>query len=319
MIVNKSNYSLLGNTDILVSNICFGTLTISPLQCNFAVSDASKLFCYAIDKGINFFDTAELYKTYKPLKEALKYKNDIVISTKAYCYDEKTAQTSIDNALRKLGRSYIDIFMLHEQESIHTIRGHWEAIEHIQKRIKQGDIRAAGISTHHIAAVEASVDIEEITVIHPIYNMKSLGIVDGNCDEMKQAIEKAVSKQKGVYLMKALGGGHLIGNAKSAICFAREVKGVSSIAVGMKSKEEIDYNIALFNNSEPEDITKKNINNITRQLHIHDWCIGCGKCVKACQHNALVICDKKAVVNQDKCILCGYCADKCKDFCIKVI
>ena len=317
--INKNNYSLLGHTNIRVSNLCFGTLTVSPLQCNFTNKEASELFCYAIDKGINFFDTAELYNTYCSLKEAILYKEDIVIASKAYCHDEKTAQKSIDKALIALDRSYIDIFLLHEQESRCTIEGHWGAIEHIRKRIKQGDVRAGGLSTHHISAVEASLGIEELEIIHPIYNYKALGIIDGDDVEMKSAITKAIADGKGVYLMKALGGGHLINDAKKAINFARNIKGISSIAVGMKSTDEIDYNYALFNNELPNETATNNISMIERKLYIHDWCIGCGRCVEACQHNALQLIDNKVVINRNKCVLCGYCADKCKDFCIKVI
>lgn len=316
---NKINYNSLGSTGIVVSNLCFGTLTVSPLQCDYSTSDAAKLFCYAIDNGINFFDTAQLYNTYKPLKHAINYKKDIVISTKAYCYDNKTAQESIDDALRSLGRSYIDIFMLHEQESKYTIKGHWEAVEHIVRRIEKGDIRAAGLSTHHIAAVNASMNVNELQVIHPIYNQKGIGIIDGSASEMKQAIKDSISLGKGVYLMKALGGGHLIKDSYNSLKHALDIKGIPSIAVGMKSKQEIDYNLSIFSGKTPDSKLAEKINNTKRHLHIHDWCVGCGRCIEACKHGALNIVNNKVQVDSKKCILCGYCATKCKDFCIKVI
>ncbi len=277
------------------------------------------MYYYAIDNGVNFFDTANLYNTYASLKNAIKYKNDIIISTKAYCYDKKTAQLAIDGALKKLDRSYIDIFLLHEQESRYTIKGHWEAVEYIIKRIKKGDIRAAGISTHHAAAVNATLDINELKIIHPLYNYKGLGIVDGNADDMKKAINNSIRAGKGVYLMKVLGGGHLINNAVYAINDAMKIINISSLAIGMKSIQEIDYNIAVVNGKYPLKNTVDEIKNTKRKLTIHNWCIGCGKCVDACTSNALTISCNKAAVDDDKCILCGYCADKCKDFCIKVI
>ena len=317
----RNNLSLnnLGNSDIKVSSLCFGTLTVSPLQRAFNVNEAAKLFCYAIDSGINFFDTAALYDTYAPLKEALKYKKDTVIATKDYCYDEKTAQHSLDTVLRAIRRDYVDVFLLHEQESMYTIRGHWEAIEYLIKRRQKGDIRAVGLSTHFIAAVRDSLKYPEIEIIHPIYNTRGLGIVDGSKEEMRAAIEQAAECGKGIYLMKALGGGHLISNAENAFQEAMGVKGISSIAVGMKSREEIDYNTALFCGNTPESGLKERLDTAERRLHIHDWCIGCGACVAACDKGALLVADGKAVVDRNKCVLCGYCAPKCKEFCIKVI
>ena len=312
-------YNNLGNTEIKVSSLCFGTLTVSPLQCDFSTSDSADLFCYAIDQGINFFDTANLYGTYPPLKEAVKYKKDIVIATKDYCYDEKTAQASLERALSGIGRDYVDIFLLHEQESVHTIRGHWEAIEYLLKRKKAGDIKAIGLSTHFVSAVRAVAQYDELDIIHPIYNMRGLGIVDGSREDMLDAINLAVYKNKGIYLMKALGGGHLIPKADEAFKAAMKVDGIGSIAVGMKTKAEVDLNVSIFSKIEPTKELRQKVSTEKRKLLIHDWCTGCGSCVSSCDKGAISIIDSRATVDENKCVLCGYCAAKCKDFCIKVI
>ncbi len=312
-------YNNLGNTEIKVSSLCFGTLTVSPLQCDFSTSDSADLFCYAIDQGINFFDTANLYGTYPPLKEAVKYKKDIVIATKDYCYDEKTAQASLERALSGIGRDYVDIFLLHEQESVHTIRGHWEAIEFLLKRKKAGDIKAIGLSTHFVSAVMAVAQYDELDIIHPIYNMRGLGIVDGSREDMLDAINLAVDKSKGIYLMKALGGGHLIPKADEAFKAAMKVDGIGSIAVGMKTQSEVDLNVSIFSKIEPTKELRQKVSTEKRKLLIHDWCTGCGSCVTSCDKGAISIIDSRATVDENKCVLCGYCAAKCKDFCIKVI
>ena len=58
---------------------------------------------------------------------------------------------------------------------------------------------------------------------------------------------------------------------------------------------------------------------MNRKLHIADWCIACKKCEEKCTHKAINIVEGKAVVNNDKCVLCGYCSAVCPEFCIKVI
>ena len=316
---SKLTHNNLGSSEIKVSSLCFGTLTVSPLQCGYSVKKASDIFCYAIDRGINFFDTAALYGTYPPLKEAVKYKRDTVIATKDYCYDAQTAQKSLDGALKGIGRDYVDIFLLHEQESRHTIRGHWEAIEYLIKRKEKGDIKAIGLSTHFVSAVNDSLNVSEIEIIHPIYNFKGFGIVDGGPEQMRVAVEASAARGKGIYLMKALGGGHLISQPRKAFSHAFELKGVSSIAVGMKNSDEVDYNVSVFCGIEPDKAVEERLGKAERKLHIHDWCTGCGSCVKACDKGALTVRDGKARVDDKKCVLCGYCAAKCKDFCIKVI
>ena len=64
-------YNILGKSGIKVSKICFGTLTLGPLQKNYSVREGANLLSYAYDKGINFLDTAELYDNYAQIKESL--------------------------------------------------------------------------------------------------------------------------------------------------------------------------------------------------------------------------------------------------------
>ncbi|WP_422449423.1 aldo/keto reductase, partial [Thermoanaerobacterium sp. DL9XJH110] len=82
-------------------------------------------------------------------------RTDYTISTKTYAYTEEMAENSLHKAMKEIGTDYIDIFLLHEQESIHTIRGHYPAIEYLLKAKEAGKIRALGISTHKIAGAKA--------------------------------------------------------------------------------------------------------------------------------------------------------------------
>lgn len=64
---------------------------------------------------------------------------------------------------------------------------------------------------------------------------------------------------------------------------------------------------------------KIKLQNKKKRLLIEDWCSACGKCVDACPNNALYINQNRADVNLDKCLLCGYCSQYCRDFCIKIV
>ena len=153
-------YNKLGSTKLEVSKICFGSLTLSPLQANLSLDESFKLLKAAFDNGINFIDTAEIYENYPQLKEALKHNDqDIIVSTKCYAYTKEMMKDSLEKARRELDRDVIDIFLLHEQESMLTIKGHWEAVEYLIKAKEAGLVKAIGISTHHTKAVEAFLEI----------------------------------------------------------------------------------------------------------------------------------------------------------------
>lgn len=310
----------LGNTNIEVSNLCFGSLTMTPFQANLSVEDGAKLIQYAYTQGINFIDTAEIYENYKYIKEALKgiKREDYVIATKCYAYTEDMARESLDLALRELDTDYIDIFLLHEQESIHTLRGHYEAIEYFLKAKSAGKIRAIGISTHRVEGVYAVTQFDEIEVVHPIVNKEGIGIQDGTISDMLGIIKKAYNMGKGIYGMKPLGGGHLISQAEESFNFVKNIPFIHSFAIGMQSKEEVDCNVNLMRTGKVPEHLKASLRNKKRKLIVADYCIACGNCVKTCKQNGIEIINGKATPN-DNCILCGYCARNCPEFCIKVI
>jgi len=310
----------LGDTDIEVSKLCFGSLTMTPFQANLSIQEGAYLINYAFDKGINFIDTAEIYENYSYIREALKSikRENFVISTKTYAYTEELAQKSLELALKELKTDYIDIFMLHEQESVYTIEGHYDAINYLLKAKDNGKIRSIGISTHKVAGVIGAKGYKEIEIVHPLINKKGIGIHDGTINDMLKEVRELKSLGKGIYAMKALGGGHLIKDAEDSLKFVNNLSFIDSIAIGMQSIDEIDANIQLIEENQIEDKLKEKISKRNRRLSVADYCVGCGKCEKRCKQNGIKVIDNMAQVNEN-CILCGYCATVCPEFCIKVI
>lgn len=304
-----------------VSKLCYGTLSLSDLQNNNTVENKVKLLDYAYDKGINFFDTAELYDNYNILKQFIKDKDrdKLNIATKSYAYDRKTAEYSVNKALEEMNTDYLDVFMLHEQDNGNNFLGHYQAVERLMEYKQQGMIKHFGISTHRVEAVRDSIMFKEIEFVFPLLNMKGIGISDGTIDDMLQAVKAAKKDNKFIMAMKIYGGGHLINEAREAFKFANDLSFVDSIAVGMSTVEEIDANIAYLENNELNINIKNKIRNQKRTLVVEEWCIGCGKCARKCRQNALEIVDGKCVVDMNKCVLCSYCAGECTDFYIKIV
>jgi uncharacterized protein len=312
-------YVKLGNTNIEVSRLCFGGLIIGPLQANLSAAEGAEVIIKAMELGVNFIDTAELYGTYPHIKEAIKKSGkNIVVATKSYAYTAEGAKESLEKARKELDLDCIDVFLLHEQESRHTLRGHREALEYFLTAKEQGLIKAVGVSTHRIEVVEACSKMPEIDIIHPLVNIKGVGIGDGSIDQMLKAVKGAFDAGKGIYSMKPLGGGNLMKSYNECMKFVLELPFIHSVAIGMQSVEEVIMNICTVNNQEiPDDIRNK-LRNKKRGLHIDYWCEGCGKCIKKCGQNALEIVEGKAKVISENCVLCGYCAAVCPQFAMKI-
>ena len=167
-----------------------------------------------------------------------------VIATKSYAYNAGDAAKSVEKARKALDMDVIDIFLMHEQESRLTLRGHREALEYYLNEREKGRIGAVGVSTHNIEVVRAICDMSEIDVIHPLINKTGIGIGDGTIGEMLEAVRNAYGKGKGVYGMKPLGGTCSI-PMMSAWIFTGAFF-VHSIAVGMQNIDEVEMNIIKF-------------------------------------------------------------------------
>jgi uncharacterized protein len=315
---------------IYVTQLCFGSLTVGPLQAALTADAGSTVIAYALEQGINFIDTAQYYNNYEYIRLSMLKSRcyDTVISTKTYAYDRKTAEAALNEARCALDRDYIDIFMLHEQESVHTLRGHAEALDFMFEMKEKGLIRAVGASMHYIAAVNGACETyytRPLDIIHPIYNKRGLGIADGSIEAMTRALCRAKALGIGIFTMKPLGGGHLYSDAGAAFDFVLDSvtetgKSLAdSVAVGMQSVDEVDANIGYFKTRLFGTEAEKLLRAKKRQLHIEDYCEGCGRCAERCGQDAIMIKEGHAVCDYNRCVLCGYCSAVCPLFAIKVL
>ena len=132
------NFKKLGNTNLKVSTICLGTMTWGEQNNQ---KEAFEQMNYALDSGINFFDTAEIYpspcyeKTYGSTEKIIgnwfkekSNRNQVILASKVagpgipwvrgggsqYC--EESIEKAIENSLKRLQTDYIDLYQLHWPE-----------------------------------------------------------------------------------------------------------------------------------------------------------------------------------------------------------
>ena len=176
-------FKKLGNTNLDVSLICLGTMTWGEQNTQ---EEGFEQMDYAIEKGINFFDTAELYaippkeKTYGKTEEIIgnwfrlrKNRDKVILASKiagpglkwirggGSQYSPKSIEEALHNSLKRLKTDYIDLYQLHWPERNTNYFGdldyehdkeekNWNSFENILKTLKkfidQGKIRYIGIS-----------------------------------------------------------------------------------------------------------------------------------------------------------------------------
>ena len=314
-------YNVLGKSGIKVSELCFGILTMGPLQSNIPVKEGARVILEGLNSGINFLDTAQSYKTYPYIKEALAdFREEVVIASKSNASHYEEMKEAVQEACREMNRNHIDIFHLHAaKEDKNVFQKRAGALSCLIDLKKEGIIGAIGVSTHAVEVVEEAAEVEEIDVVFPIINQVGLGIIGGTPEDMICAIKKVHESGKGIYAMKALAGGYLINQIEKAIHFVREIQEIQSIAVGMVHSRELETNLKVFENKkiDQEQIIKEGL--YRKRLWVSRFCQGCGTCVEACPNDALSLKDGKAFVDYGLCLTCGYCVPHCPIFALRII
>src|SRR6478735_5181489 len=156
-------YVNLGKSGLKVSKICLGCMTygepgrgLHPWTLN--EENSRPLLKEAIDKGINFFDTANVYSdgtseeiVGRLLREFAK-REEIVLATKVHGVmrksdpngrglSRKAIFTEIDNSLRRLGTDYVDLYQTHRWDYATPIE---ETLEALHDVVKSGKARYVG-------------------------------------------------------------------------------------------------------------------------------------------------------------------------------
>ena len=320
----------LGHTGLHVSELSFGTLILSRLQAGVTIEEGARVIKKALELGINFIDSGTSYATQEHVREGLKGATDqVIISTKTREKTYDLARKDFENSLRELDRDYIDLYQLHLIESARDLVGRRGALEFLLECKQCGLIRAIGASVHKVEAARAVVAEPEIDVIFPILNQKGLGIMDGSVDDMIEVCHHADARGMGIIGMKPLGGGHLRKSPKEAFDFIQQLGMVDSICVGMKSPPEVESNVSLMEGRVVSRETLAQLETVPRRVNVNRFCKGCGTCLDACAQEALSVDVSKAdpdegkkghaVIDRDKCILCGYCVEVCPEFSIRVV
>ena len=188
-------YTTLGNSDLKVSKVCLGCMGFGDAQkgmhsWTLPEDKSREIIKYALDNGINFFDTAMAYQggtSEEFLGRAIKdfaKREDVVIATKFSLRTQKeiddgiTGQQHVRNcleaSLKRLGMDYVDLYILHSWDYNTSIEDYLEGLHEV---IQEGKVRYIGISNcfaYQLAKANAlarAKGYEEFISIQGHYNL----------------------------------------------------------------------------------------------------------------------------------------------------
>src|ERR1700688_238804 len=227
---NAVEYATLGNTGLLVSKLCFGTMTFGDGRGLFkAISSvgqagADELVKTSIDGGINFFDTADNYtegESENILGQSLKNLNiarkDVVIATKVYSRvgpgrndigaSRGHIMNGVEASLRRLQTDYIDLYQIHGNDSVTPVG---ETLRALDTLVQQGKVRYIGCSNWHAWKIAKALGISEYRNLARFDTLQAYYSIAGR-DLEREIVPLLEAEKVGLLVWSPLAGGLLSG------------------------------------------------------------------------------------------------------------
>ena len=210
--MNASNRVFFGQTDLQVSRLCQGTAFRHLPRADSPQSLVVLHHC--LDRGINFFDTAQAYGwggAEEVLGRAVAGRRDeVVICTKVPAllaptgkpvpYTRAHLTERLEESLRRLRTSYVDLYLLHHRDMGTPPEAIAEVMEDL---VQAGKVRYWGVSNHRATDVEAFLARAPIAGVEDYYN-----IAGSHCDESGRS-RVAIYEEEMLPLLRRTGLGCL--------------------------------------------------------------------------------------------------------------
>lgn len=223
-------YQTLGNTGLLVSRLCLGTMTFGAgegLWKNIGAvgqKEADQLIKTSIEQGINFFDTADIYSdgaSEKTLGQSFKNlgiaRKDVVIATKVYSRvgpgrnDVGASRghilDAVEASLRRLQTDYIDLYQVHGNDSVTPVE---ETLRALDALVNQGKVRYIGISNWQAWKIAKALAISEFKNLARFDTLQAYYSIAGR-DLEREIVPLLEAEKTGLLVWSPLAGGLLSG------------------------------------------------------------------------------------------------------------
>jgi len=225
--IQDMNYRLLGRTGLLVSELCLGTMTFGGEGYWKAIGSlgqdtVNKLVSRAIDGGINFIDTANIYsygEAERLLGKALgqHQRDKLIIATKVrgrmsddvndVGITRHHIMNSVEESLKRLGTDYIDLYQIHGYDPVTPLEETMRALDDL---VRSGKVRYIGASNLAAWQLVKALGISARDGLSRFESIQSYYTVAGR--ELEREIIPAVKDHGlGILVWSPLAGGLLTG------------------------------------------------------------------------------------------------------------
>jgi aryl-alcohol dehydrogenase-like predicted oxidoreductase len=224
------DYTTLGNTGLLVSRLCFGTMTFGDGRGLFKAigaqgqDEADSLVKTSTEAGINFFDTADVYtegQSEKIVGQALKNLNiarkDVVIATKVYGRvgpgrndigaSRGHIMDGVNASLRRLQMDHIDLYQIHANDSVTPSE---ETLRALDTLVQQGKVRYVGCSNWQAWKIAKALGISEFKNLARFDTLQAYYSIAGR-DLEREIVPLLEAEKVGLLVWSPLAGGLLSG------------------------------------------------------------------------------------------------------------
>ncbi len=256
-LVSPTQQVPLGKTDINASLVGLGTGMKGWMRqsnhTRMGYPAFERLVRHAYERGITFFDAADLYGTHPFLRDAFKGipREKVVIQTKIWFQPHglpeqvTDAKKAIERFRKELDTDYIDIVLLHC-----TMSGKWtdelrRMMDDLTEAKQKGIIKGHGTSSHSLLALQASLASPWVNVQLARINHAGSHL-DGKPEEIAQILRDMRAKGKGVIGMKVFGEGTFQDPAQreASLRFILTQKCVDAFIIGFEKPDQIDETLS---------------------------------------------------------------------------
>jgi len=223
-------YKTLGDTGLLVSQLCFGCMTFHGGTGMFKAigtvdqPTADTLVQSSLNAGINFFDTADVYsegESEKTLGQSLKNLNiarkDVVIATKVYGRvgpgrndmgaSRGHIMDSIDGSLRRLQTDHIDLYQIHGNDAITPLD---ETLRALDDLVSSGKVRYIGVSNWQAWKIAKALTVSHFRNLARFDTLQAYYSIAGR-DLERELVPLLEAERTGLLVWSPLAGGLLSG------------------------------------------------------------------------------------------------------------